>query len=215
MGARDKFRLAPTREGITVASPWRFWGQGAELYLGPREAIDLVKVSIHRSGVWQLRVGNDVRPLPVRGMISGGWVHALAMYWIVLPGAGSPENELDAKVHRAEFAAGEVLIVNLLIAPESGPFAPPSRSPRASFPWATRLRDGRCVLLHQVPQPLTPGDLEIAQEVLQQAPQLAGDEYGEVSRLQPHPRTNTIVTVPMIRDVGDLRSSVEARCPRA
>jgi hypothetical protein len=58
---KGSLRIGPIRDGRPLASLWRIWVQGDEVYIGNRNAEGMAKISIHSSGKPFLSVGKNER----------------------------------------------------------------------------------------------------------------------------------------------------------
>jgi hypothetical protein len=147
------FRVAPGQSGQPVASFWKFWIEGSELYAMNRDSATM-KISVHSSG--QIHVRLEQRDLqllaPALEFVGSSWKHALEIRYLIAPDRFRPAPKKLKKKERAfivEVADGNALILNLMVA-SSGPTpgsAPPPQFGTARQLWRSSLADGRSVML--------------------------------------------------------------------
>jgi len=77
-------RVGPFRGGRQIASLWRFWTTGDEVYVANRNFARLVRVSLHSSGASFCWVGAHRKDLAAPCLLPGeAWSHALEIVWLI------------------------------------------------------------------------------------------------------------------------------------
>src|SRR5438128_1446872 len=78
------FRVAPGQSGEPVASFWKFWVEGSELYAMNRD-LNTMKISVHASGQIHMRLERrDLQPLaPSLQLTGSSWKHALEIRYLI------------------------------------------------------------------------------------------------------------------------------------
>jgi hypothetical protein len=117
--AGNAFRIAPSQARQPIASFWKFWIEGNELYAMNRDAQSM-KISVHASGQTHLCMERrDLQllapPLPLAG---SDWHHALEIRYLAAPDRFRPTPKKLKKKEKAyliEIADGQALILNLLL----------------------------------------------------------------------------------------------------
>lgn len=171
-GKRCKsLRIAPMRLGTPVASFWRFWTQGSEIYAAGRSHIGVHKLSFHSSGKWFSTLGNDRQELaPARALPGGQWRHAVQLRYLVGANTLPPlPEEPFTEANPAwgiEISPREYLVTHLLIGAEGTTLQTPLPD-GYGFPrlLPMELRDDRCAVLVGGPLNMPPHverDLQIA-----------------------------------------------------
>lgn len=145
------FRVGPAQAGQPVASFWKFWIEGNELYAMNRDASSM-KISVHASGQTHLRMERrDLRPLfPPFSLAGSDWHHALEMRYLVAPDRLRPTPKRLKKKEKAyliDVPDGHALILNLLLTSTVPPPTLPTQFGGAQPLWIATLTDGRHVTL--------------------------------------------------------------------
>jgi hypothetical protein len=84
--APSSLRVGPTRSGQRLASLWRFWVSGNDVYVANRNVGKHTRVSLHASGTWFVWIGSARTMLAPPLLLSGGqWLHALELAFLVPP----------------------------------------------------------------------------------------------------------------------------------
>jgi hypothetical protein len=145
-------RIAPARNGVLAAFPWKFLANQNDIYVVNREIGDITKISIHESGKIYMHQGATSKLLTPPVRISGGvWMHLLQIGFFLSAGAGAPADsdmKDSKKVIHAEVELTHVLHLDLCLA--SGVPSPsmlPVEFKGAHTCWRTALQDGRAVIL--------------------------------------------------------------------
>lgn len=199
--------MAPGRNALPIASFWRFWAQGDEVYVAWRDLIGVHKLSLHSSGRWVTTIdtlqGKLAAPFPLS---SGLWLHALEIRFLVGQGALPPRAQKAFKRNKSGYliglAEGDLLVLQLL-------FGAPGTTPSTPLPtemnWPKlleiTLRDGTCVVLVVATFPMTEqhrADMRSlrAVRVRTSAPISASQANLELFRLAVG-RRNVITVVPL------------------
>ncbi len=147
------FRVAPGQSGQPVASFWRFWVEGRELYAVNRDS-GSTKISVHASGQIHMRLEKrDLQLLaPALTLVGSRWNHALEIRYLIAPDRFRPAPKRLKKEEKAflvEVADGNALILNLMVAAAGAVTnsGPPPQFGGARQLWKSSLADGRSVLL--------------------------------------------------------------------
>jgi hypothetical protein len=132
---------------VAVGSPddlrssiWRLWVQGDEVYFGPRQMLPTLKVSLHRTGAWHIKLGRIKvqrwrRPKDNLGIVNGlmvlvdpsvpkatFWNKAILnsnIKWIALPPSGKLVTLIlllataGADLDSARFPVGDQILARL------------------------------------------------------------------------------------------------------
>lgn len=146
-------RVAPARDALPIASFWRFWAQGDEVYVAWRDLIGVHKLSLHSSGRWVTTMdslqGKLAAPFPLSGE---RWLHALEVRFLVGEGALPPRAQKAFKRNRPGYLIGlregDLLALQLLFGASGTTHATPL-PPEMNWPKLLEisLRDGTCVVL--------------------------------------------------------------------
>jgi hypothetical protein len=146
------FRVAPSQSRQPVASFWKFWVEGNELYAMNRD-LAAMKISVHESGQIHLRLEKrDLRPLaPPLALADTSWNHVLEIRYLIAPDRHRPTLKKIKKNEKAfvvEVADGNALILNLIVAAHGVvPGSAPPHFCGARQLWRSSLADGRPVML--------------------------------------------------------------------
>lgn len=145
------FRIAPAQAGQPVASFWKFWTEGNELYAMNRDASS-TKVSIHASGQTHLRMERrDRQPLfPPFTLPDSDWRHALEIRYLLAPDRFRPapkKLKRNSEAYLVEVSDGHAFILNLLLTSADPPPTLPTQLAGAQILWVATLPDGRHVTL--------------------------------------------------------------------
>jgi hypothetical protein len=145
------FRVAPAQAGQLVASFWKFWIEGNELYAMNRDASSM-KISVHASGQTHLRMERrDLHPLfPPFSIAGSDWLHALEIRYLVAPDRFRPTPKKLKKKEKAyliDVPNGHALILNLLLTSTAPMPGLPTQFGGARTLWVATLTDGRHVTL--------------------------------------------------------------------
>jgi hypothetical protein len=82
-------RIAPARNGVLAAFPWKFLANQNDIYVVNREIGDITKISIHESGKIYMHQGATSKLLTPPVRISGGvWMHLLQIGFFLSACAG-------------------------------------------------------------------------------------------------------------------------------
>ena len=202
MSSRKAFRVAPSRDGVRAASTWRLWGSGDEFYVAVRDAAHASKVSFHRNGKWQLRIGAATKRFLATRSPLPGWLHAVSIQWIIFPGVLRPLIVGEEKVELLEVPEEHKLALNILLSPRETRLERSLPTEGGAFVWRQQLRNGKLLLAHAVVLPLTQQDREGAMSVLQEAPILtydrlpdAKDVYAELAWFTTRSEVGNLVLV--------------------
>lgn len=146
-------RIAPGQSGQPIASFFKYWIEGSELYAMNRDAGSL-KFSIHASGQVHLRMERrDLQLLAPALLLDGtDWKNALEIRYLIAADRSRPRPRKLKKGEKAllvNISDGEVLYLNLLVA-NSGAGHTSTMPPdfgQYQAVWTSPLTDGRQVLL--------------------------------------------------------------------
>src|SRR5262245_6870963 len=73
---RRKVYVAPARNGLPLAAPWKFWLHGDEVYATCRLGSHARKISVHRSGQIHIRLTGSPEILSRPQLLGDGpWQH--------------------------------------------------------------------------------------------------------------------------------------------
>jgi hypothetical protein len=141
------FRVAPGQNGQPVASFWKFWIEGNELYAMNRD-VGSMKVSVHASGQIHLRLGRrDLQLLaPPLRLDGSDWHHALEIRYLIAPDRFRPTPKKlkeKEKAYLIDVADGDALILNLMLASTATAQPVPAQFAGAQALWTTTLADRR------------------------------------------------------------------------
>ena len=141
-------RIAPSRQHSQMAGAWRIWAQGNETYAAARDAVRVGKVSLHSNGNWQYQIGTSLQRLASPLVMSGGWLHALQIAFLISDGVLTPINDADEDARLIEVPPGTKLVLNIL---HSQGAAQAMRTPPKEIggpvTFHSRLRNGRNALV--------------------------------------------------------------------
>jgi hypothetical protein len=197
------FRAAPSRLDRRAASIWRFWHQGDEFYAAARDSTHAAKISFHRNGNWQARVGPASQRFTSSRLITPDWLHALSVHWILLPDAFLPKSSGHENCTLVEVPNDCNLILNLVVSTTGSALAQPRVPPVQSFVWYQRLRSGRILAIDLLTELQTDHDREIASWLRREGTftvdKLPGPDafYAELAWLATRAEGNTVVIVPV------------------
>jgi hypothetical protein len=147
MANRNVIRIAPVRDGAQIANAWRFWSQGDEFYAAARDAVNFGKISFHRNGNWQLRTGTVMQRLAPGLKLTGGWIHALELVYLVGDGVLLPKSQCEENVMKVDVPGLSKLLIDLII---SGSSRQPSHIPaemRGTTLKVLGLRSGQTLMI--------------------------------------------------------------------
>ena len=160
MSERNTFRLAPSRDGIQLANALRIWSQGEEFYVASRHNVNIGKISFHRNGNWQHRLGNGVHRLAQPLQLSGGWLHALEIVHLIGEGVLLPLNQRESAVTLIETPPMHKFLLNIIYSKSVQ--ATNLRLPVEMYGGAVlknmRLRSGKTLIVIGRIMPFTPED---------------------------------------------------------
>ncbi len=145
------FRIAPAQAGQPVASFWKFWIEGNELYAMNRDASSM-KISLHASGQTHLRMERRDRQqlFPPFCLPGSTWHHALEMRYLVAPDRSRPtpkKLKSKEKAYLVDVPDQHAFILNLLLTSTVPPPVLPVQFSGAQSLWVATLADGRHVTL--------------------------------------------------------------------
>lgn len=145
------FRIGPAQGGQPIASFWKFWIEGNELYAMNRDASSM-KISVHASGQTHLRMERrDLQPLfPPLNLVGSDWHHALEMRYLLAPDRLRPTPRRLKKKDKAyliDVPDEHALILNLLLTSTVPAPTLPTQFGGAQTLWIATLGDGRLVTL--------------------------------------------------------------------
>jgi hypothetical protein len=202
MSSRKAYRIAPSRDGHRVASAWRFWRSGDEFYAAVRNAAHLTKVSFHRNGNWQLRMGAATKRLMATRHYLPGWLHVVSIQWFLYPGSLRPLTSGSEDVELVEVPEDHKLAVNIILSTTKAGSDPPLPREGGRFVWREHLRDSRLVVVHAVTLPLAEQDHEARARILREAPPLTyetkpdpADVYAEISIYTTRPESGNVIGI--------------------
>lgn len=99
---------------------WRLWIQGKDVYLAARTSADLIKFSMHRSGIWRLAwtKQSGITALGSSDRVEGRWTRPpqFRVGWTQGPSVVVPSVELARPFKHASTGLGEVVWI-----PPAGP----------------------------------------------------------------------------------------------
>ena len=148
-------RFAPGHDQEPIASFWKVWAEGNEIYALARSTGGSCKISVHASGQIHYRLEaklkQDLAPLMQIG--SGPWFHAFEIRFLQSEGANAPFRQRESLKNKSAYLIavpkGFILYANLIV----GAAGTPLNCPLPDFfaggqaLWRTRLRDGRPAIL--------------------------------------------------------------------
>lgn len=149
-------RFAPSREQQPVASFWKVWAEGNEIYASSRSPGGSPRISVHASGQIHYRLEaklkQDLAPLTQLG--SGPWFHAFEIRFLQSQGANAPFRQRESLRNKSAYLIpvpeGFILYANLIVGAAGTPLnclLPPEFLPAGQALWRTQLRDGRPAVL--------------------------------------------------------------------
>jgi hypothetical protein len=145
-------RVAPGRNGVAIAAPWRIWSQGSEFYAAVLNQAGFAKISFHSNGKWQFRYGHGLFRLSPPLKRGSGRFHACELWFLIGAGALSPMIDGYDGLSLVDVPDGHALRLHLIITPEGAP-------PEPNLVQALPLRDGRLVQVVHATAPLSAVDL--------------------------------------------------------
>ena len=149
-------RFAPGHDQDPIASFWKVWAEGNEIYALSRGSGGACKISVHASGQIHYRLAvklkQDLAPLMQLG--SGPWFHALEIRFLQSEGANSPLRQRESLKNKSAYVIavpkGFILYTNLIVGAAGTPLncpLPAEFLPAGQALWRARLRDGRPAVL--------------------------------------------------------------------
>lgn len=147
------FRVGPGQAGQPIASIWKFWVEGNELYAISRDT-GSAKISVHASG--QIHMRGEKRDMqllaPAVPLAGSSWSHVLEVRYLIAPDRVRwPPRKLKKKdkAFLVDVADGRALVLNLIISAVNGDSNASLASQFAGgrLLWRSSLRDGRAVAL--------------------------------------------------------------------
>ena len=146
-------RIAPGQSGQPIASFWKVWAEGGELYALNRDH-PAMKISIHASGQIHMRTRErDLQPLaPPLSLPDTPWQLALEIRYLIAPDRTPMRPgkfKRKDKPILVDVADGQMLVLDLLVAPRGADFETANPPAFAGAPrlWGASLPDGRHALL--------------------------------------------------------------------
>lgn len=151
---KKSYRFAPARDRGLLTSLWKVWTEKSEVYATTRVSGGAFHLSVHESGLIQLRgQGKDRQQLaPAASLGNGDWFHAFELRFLVGERAfvPPPQDLGKEKAYAIPIFDGDMLVTNLLISrhglPGDAPL-PADISDKATLLWTAKLRDERRVAL--------------------------------------------------------------------
>jgi hypothetical protein len=149
-----ELRVGPGRQRQPVASLWKFWVEGNEIYATTRALGQVARISVHASGQIHMRIeSRELQKLaPPMPLGNGNWLHAFELRFLVGSDSQRPPQEKlqGTTASLINLPDDAVLILNLLVGRAGSTLSTPMPhefSPSGEIVWITQLRDTRPVIL--------------------------------------------------------------------
>jgi len=204
-----ELRFVPVRDSQTIASSWKFWVSGNEVYATSRTTGEATRISVHASGQIHMHMGGrDLQKFaPSLPFDNGDWLHAFELRFLLSTDANHPLPDLQPQkqILAIEVAPDQMLILNLLIS--RMPLYRPALVPQEFAPglpplWERRLKDGRSVVMPARLMELDSSNRALLSSVRQELrPQvilsqpLASPAYAEFRHVSSGASTGNVITI--------------------
>jgi hypothetical protein len=205
----SSLRFGPMRRGRLIASLWRIWTQGDEVYIANRNESNCLRASLHSSGKWFFHHGQRRTDLVAPWTMPGGdWLHALELAFLIADGTAPMRERRAVKSAKPALAietpTDHKLALNILLGTrrDSVHEAPLPDIMNGPILFRSRLTSGVPVVVVGRVVPFSEQDREVLhyhQVTLGVRVNVSGtesieDPQGELLRLTPTPQGN-ILTV--------------------